>query len=73
MEAIQMLKYSLKRKRLDFMDGWSTHNSELLDDADDEPDLLAEISDTQRLDKVIAAVNSDDDALESGDIDINDV
>lgn len=74
MEALQLLKFSLKRKRLDFMDGWGTNYSEMLSHADDEPDLLAEISDPKsRLDKVIAAVLSDDhDALEeSEDIDVD--
>jgi hypothetical protein len=61
---------SLKRKRLDFMDGWSTHDSEMLGPVDDEADLLATISDSQGgLDKVIAAVNPDN-ALER---DVDDV
>ena len=74
MEALQMLKFSRKRNRLDFMDGWSTQESVMLTTPDEEPDLLSTIKDAQSsLDKVIAAVNSDDNASEIGDVDIDDV
>jgi hypothetical protein len=29
MEALQMLKYSLKKERLDFMDGWRTLEADM--------------------------------------------
>jgi hypothetical protein len=41
MEALQMLKFSLKQKRLNFLDGWVTHECEMQDTVEDSPDLLA--------------------------------
>jgi len=40
MEALQMLKFHLKKRRLSFMQGWVTSEKEMLDDADGA-DLLA--------------------------------
>jgi len=34
MEALQMLKFHLKKRRLSFMQGWVTSEKEMLDDAD---------------------------------------
>jgi hypothetical protein len=46
MEALQILKFSLKQRRqLDFTDGWAAAESDMLDDgADDGPDLLHGLS-----------------------------
>ena len=40
MEALQMLKFDLKKRCLDFMRGWATSEKEMLDDAEGA-DLLA--------------------------------
>jgi len=40
MEALQMLKFDLKKRRLDFIQGWVTSEKEMLDDAEGA-DLLA--------------------------------
>jgi len=40
MEALQMLKFDLKKRRLDFIQGWATSEKEMLDDAEGA-DLLA--------------------------------
>lgn len=42
MEALQMLKFHLKKARLDFMKGWVTSDGEMLSDEPDE-DLLAKL------------------------------
>lgn len=45
MEALQILKFSLKQKRLNFTDGWATAESDMRDnDVDDGPDLLHRLS-----------------------------
>jgi len=40
MEALQMLKFHLKKRRLSFTQGWVTSEKKMLDDADGT-DLLA--------------------------------
>lgn len=40
MEALQMLKFFLKKERLDFMKGWAVSQQEMLQDEDEE-DILA--------------------------------
>ena len=40
MEALQILKFDLKKRHLDFMWGWVTSEKEILDDAEGA-DLLA--------------------------------
>jgi hypothetical protein len=64
MEALQIVKFSLKQKRLDFMEGWATAEHDMEDEVEDEPDLLAALL-TQgpggRTDSVIAAILSQDD------------
>jgi hypothetical protein len=42
MEALQMLKFYLKKSRLNFMEGWVTSDEEMLTDGADE-DLLAKL------------------------------
>ena len=39
MEALQMLKFHLKKTRLDFTQGWMTSGQEMVDDVTDD-DLL---------------------------------
>ena len=42
MEALQMLKFHLKKARLNFMEGWVMSDEEMLSDDPDE-DLLAKL------------------------------
>jgi hAT family C-terminal dimerisation region len=65
MEALQMLKFSMKQKRLNFTDGWITHEADMQDSVEDTPDLLAVLStgDKNRVDEVIAAVGQHDEDL----------
>lgn len=60
-----MLKFSLKRDAFDFTGHLVTPEADLLDEADDTPDLLAQIaSDTsgKMMDAVLAAMGKDDEA-----------
>jgi hypothetical protein len=74
MEALQMLKFFLKKDRLDFTKGWATSQKEMLTDVDDE-DLLASIvaanlagdALTEAVDDVIGAI-ADDEGDETPDI-----
>ena len=65
MEALQMLKFSLRQKRVDFMNGWSISEHDMHQMVDDKPDLLAmvppDITDKKGLDKVLSAIGQDDD------------
>ena len=68
MEALQMLKFSLRQKRVDFMNGWSVSERDMHQMVDDEPDLLAMVPTNapakKSLDKVLSAIgqgNDDDD------------
>lgn len=64
MEALQMLKFSLKQQRLDFMEGWAVTEDELVDDVDDAADLLERLTsgiDGDNIDEVIHALGQDDD------------
>ena len=42
MEALQMLKFHLKKERLDFAKGWMTSEKQMVDNSPDR-DLLAEL------------------------------
>jgi hypothetical protein len=44
MEALQMVKFSLKQKWLDFMQGWAMLENDMWGTVDDQPDLLADFS-----------------------------
>jgi len=61
-----MTKFSVKRKRLDFMEGWSTLEHDMQGEEDDQPDLLAEFSSgvSGGLDRIIAEVGQDDEPEE---------
>lgn len=74
MEALQMLKFFLKKDRLDFTKGWATSQKDMFTDIDDE-DLLAAIVDgkvsgeelSQAVDDVIGAI-ADDEGDEISDV-----
>jgi hypothetical protein len=62
MEALQMLKFSLKQQRLNFIEGWAVTEDELVDDVDDTADLLEHLTsgiDRDNVDKVIHALGQD--------------
>ena len=69
MEALQMLKFSLKQQRLNFTDGWAVTEDELqyyADDDEDSADLLGKLTSEIRedgidIDEVIHVVGQDDD------------
>lgn len=63
MEALQMLKFYLKKSRLNFMEGWVTSDEEMLTDRADE-DLLAKLLTDQGklhdiLDHVIKSIDGE--------------
>jgi len=53
-----MLKFLLKTKRLNFSQGLSTLESDMLVPADDEADVLAQAIDM--IDRILAVVGQDD-------------
>jgi hypothetical protein len=62
MEALQMLKFHLKKKRISFTEGWVTPESEMLKDDPDE-DLLAKLLQENfqdGMDQVIQAIDADE-------------
>ena len=69
MEALQMLKFSLKQWRLNFTDGWAITEDELeyyTDDNEDSADLLGKLTLEIRengidIDEVIHIVGQDDE------------
>ena len=66
MEALQMLKFSLKNERLNFMEGLITSEYEMLDDGPEDDLLGALLSSDQAtgmemMDILIAALGQDDD------------
>ncbi|EDQ98471.1 uncharacterized protein LACBIDRAFT_335933 [Laccaria bicolor S238N-H82] len=69
MEALQMLKFSLKQQRLNFTEGWAVTEDELeyhADDNEDLADLLGKLTleireDGIDIDEVIHVVGQDDD------------
>jgi hypothetical protein len=64
MEALQILKFSLKQKRLNFTDGWATAESDMQDnDVDDSPDLLhgLSIGTEGATAKIMATISLDDE------------
>ena len=67
MEALQMLKFSLKQKRLNFMKGWMMKERDITETGvDDEPDLLATLSGgALNSDRVVAAVCDNEDGEDS--------
>ncbi|EDR08985.1 uncharacterized protein LACBIDRAFT_326637 [Laccaria bicolor S238N-H82] len=69
MEALQMLKFSLKQQRLNFMEGWAVTEDELeyyTDDNEDSVDLLGKLTseiteDGIDIDEVIHVIGQDDE------------
>ncbi|KAF9503871.1 hypothetical protein BS47DRAFT_1355810 [Hydnum rufescens UP504] len=61
MEALQMLKFMLKKKRLDFMDGWKTPITNMQVDQDDDMNTLQDIlgAEGTELDKMLEALVED--------------
>jgi hypothetical protein len=59
MEALQMLKYHLKKERLNFTEGWMTKDKEMIDyDAAVDLGLLLKGEFHDNLDKVMNAINA---------------
>jgi hypothetical protein len=64
MEALQMLKFALKKDRLDFTAGWITPISAMVDvEVEADTDLLASLLDghEEALDNIIVAIGLEDD------------
>ena len=63
MEALQMLKFSLKQRWLDFMQGWMTMDYDMQEMVDNQPDLLAALSTGVKgsIDDILATVGGDDE------------
>jgi hypothetical protein len=62
MEALQMLKFYLKKTRLNFMEGWIMPESEMLKDDPDE-DLLVKLLQgnfQDGMDQIIQAIDADE-------------
>jgi hAT family C-terminal dimerisation region len=64
MEALQMLKFALKKERFDFMQGWMTSESILCDEEPDGIDLLSrllgEVNKEDVIDEIIRDFGEDD-------------
>jgi hypothetical protein len=57
MEALQMLKFSLKQKRLDFTAGLATPDSDMVVPMDEEIEVLARGD----VDSILALIGQDDE------------
>ena len=63
LEALQMLKFHLKKERLNFTAGWITSEKQMVDDDPDE-DLLRKLLEgdyQDALDSAICSANDDED------------
>jgi hypothetical protein len=63
MEALQMLKFHMKKERLNFTEAWMTSEKQMVED-DPEDDLLQNFLDgdfQDGLDCVIQSINNDED------------
>jgi hAT family C-terminal dimerisation region len=60
MESLQMLKYHLKKERLNFTDGWSLSEKELIEDAPEEDMLCKLLGDNfqDALDRIMQSINT---------------
>ena len=58
-----MLKFSLKQRWLDFMQGWMTMDYDMQEMVDNQPDLLAALSTGVEgsIDDILATVGRDDE------------
>jgi hypothetical protein len=64
MEALQMLKFGLKKSRLDFMTGWAVNEASMMDVEEEEVDLLGSLFEGDKdmaFDALIAAMGEGDD------------
>jgi len=64
MEALQILKFSLKQERFNFTAGWGTAEADMRDnDVDDSPDLLDGLLSGAEgaTGKIMAAISLDDE------------
>jgi hypothetical protein len=64
MEALQMLKFGLKKSRLDFMTGWAVNEASMMDVEEEEVDLLGALFEGDKdnaFDALIAAMGEADD------------
>ena len=64
MEALQMLKFSLKKSRLNFMMGWAVNEASMMDVEEEEVDLLGALFEGDKdnaFDALIAAMGEGDD------------
>jgi hypothetical protein len=62
MEALQMLKFYLKKKRLNFTKGWMTSESEMTEDVPDTLGLVADLLQGNfdvNVEKLIEVIGSD--------------
>jgi hAT family C-terminal dimerisation region len=62
MEALQMLKFHLKKERLNFTAAWMTKETDMVDDTPDD-DLLDHLLDgdfQDGLDRIIQSINDDE-------------
>lgn len=64
MEALQILKFSLKKERLDFMEGWATSDAALRGGPRPTKDLLGTLFTGNRenaMDKILKTLSTYDD------------
>ena len=64
MEALQMLKFHMKKERLNFMASWATAEKEMMVEDDSNQDLLAKLlndSFQENFECVIKAIKSNDE------------
>lgn len=64
MEALQMLKFQLKKERLHFTKNWLTTEKEMMKDGSDGQDLLRQLLQDNcedSLDKLMQVINDHDD------------
>jgi len=61
MEALQMLKFHLKKERLNFMRGWITTDKEMIDDLPDEDVMMSLLrGDQLAMEKVMRSTEIDE-------------
>lgn len=64
MEALQMLKFYLKKERLNFTKGWMTEDNHMTED-DTDVDLLHELlkgNSQNSLDQIVKSITNDDES-----------
>lgn len=61
MEALQMLKFYLKKERLDFTSNWVTSEKQQTEDDPDEDLLLKLFDSPDGMDLVIQSISNDED------------